>query len=811
MPVLDIVKQQIANIKKKNQAKKQGLETLPDYLKGTLNKALKGYSQGKQFNEKQAEFLSTAIKQTEPEGPVLKGITKKEFVTGEARAESFFRKPAEVIKQAPIVKAFKEKKPLYFPAVGQAAAGETEQEKNIGNTLSVINPLSLDFAPIQLLGGILGGIEETTGVNWSERAFGVKKEKGLRPKTPGESLGGTFLRGFINKVPALGGKEPLSKDPEINDAIKIAMGVVFNLGYGVMKDIATVKYTHVGPNEIKKALIELTAGRKVGASKEALTAAQTAIDEVNQGIPAINKVLKEGATIKEQRDLIGWVRKIFQKRVDPAPEIKAFLTETTGFKAATKEVVNSYTQRALAILRPFERPVFRPSVTTLKPVPSEGGLAEIGPGMAKPPKTPGIPKGQEDIFYGELEEKKALIESAQDQLKGFDKNDLSLFNSLIKTIGVNKTFQAGDIETLRGSKAGEKLNQSIERFKEVKGDMSEDEALEAIMKLPTQTSINQALKDIKVSEQMIMKDIEIAETPEEKEVRRLYEEILTNRKKIITETQLPKSLDKYLKLREDTKKMIKDSADKILKTETGKKITTKVSLEDMIKESEALNISAKDLKKLANFSRKSRAVLIKGKEMLSVSAENLRNLITKYATTANQMETAAKEALLKEINESMDSYKDIFLSARELVAESGRTLFANKTILKTNKDILNNYDRILGPEDIAKLAKDFTEIDAGKALNQSLTSDWIDKIMEVRNMGLISNPNTHLVNIYSNITNKVLSIPDKVFSAMYNLGEAVVKGKPREVFFREVKGDLIGTLIGIPEGAVNLFKALLGK
>lgn len=392
--------------KKKEDEEKQGLGSLPSGVKNTIHEATKKFAEGQTFTKEEADKISSVIQATAPPSPVISALTPEESAEGQRRMEEFETRPIEVLKESPFVKALTGESTIQFPQVGPAAAGTTPQQEEIKSVIGTINPFSLEFGLIQFLGGIVGGLEEVTRTNLPDIAF--SRIESVSPTQEGIGLTGPtqlvgevekpsfvelFTRGFVSKVPALGGKEPLSTDPDIDVAAKITLGAVFDLGYGMVRrgapaiakeidNILLTKKTTVPRSEVKKGLIELTTQRKVGATDNGLKAAQKVIDDVNDGLTTVSKALKTDSTIREKRNFIKWIRDILKKDPAPTPQVTAFLKETNNFKTATKEIVSTYQQRALDLVPTPS--LFRTRTTALKPVEPGVGVGETRlPAFAK--------------------------------------------------------------------------------------------------------------------------------------------------------------------------------------------------------------------------------------------------------------------------------------------------------------------------------------------------------------------------------------------------------------------------------------------
>jgi len=297
----------------------------------------------------------------------------------------------------------------------------------------------------------------------------------------------------------------------------------------------------------------------------------------------------------------------------------------------------------------------------------------------------------------------------------------------------------------------------------------------------------------------------------DKELVTQLDDVIKNEKQSVTTKELPVSLDKNIDVKDDVKKVINAEANALAETKEFKAITKPVSKAQIKEDSATLNMDVKMLKQFAAESRKNKAILEKSKQMLAEGAERVVDLVNEFNKGAYKLSDSEKQVLIDQINDARDIYKDIYLSTREIVAESGRTLAANKIISTQINNVIADGDKLTSAEDIAGLGQDFIKNNPAEILNKSFRSDLVDKALEIRNMGLLTNPATHIVNAVSNATNKALSIPDRAFSAAFNAVESTLTGKERDVFFREIKADLVGSIRGVTPGLRKAIDTLLGK
>ena len=262
------------------------------------------------------------------------------------------------IKKTPFAKSLTGGDKVYFPQYSQGDPRQPESVEALGQIVATALPMDSNWWLAQIFSGLSGGIEETTGYNVPRAVFGEPQVETKRYiEEEGKSFPAKFLTGFINKVPALGGVEGVSSDPEINESFGIAMGILASAGSPIMKDIlsrsigyATTKTETIAGKELQKGLNELTTGNKVGATKSELKAAQQTLDDINEGVTTLKESLKEGATIETKRDFIKWVRKIFSKSKTKSPEVTAFLDDSTGYAKSKAGKIEKLQQQALDIV-----------------------------------------------------------------------------------------------------------------------------------------------------------------------------------------------------------------------------------------------------------------------------------------------------------------------------------------------------------------------------------------------------------------------------------------------------------------------------
>jgi GNAT superfamily N-acetyltransferase len=90
-------------------------------------------------------------------------------------------------------------------------------------------------------------------------------------------------------------------------------------------------------------------------------------------------------------------------------------------------------------------------------------------------------------------EAQARSEMAKYQRDGINTKNVAKLKGII---AINKKFQEGDIETIRNSSSGELLNSVLENIQEVHPEMSEDEAFDYALSLPTKADENSRTSEV---------------------------------------------------------------------------------------------------------------------------------------------------------------------------------------------------------------------------------------------------------------------------------------------------------------------------
>jgi len=276
----------------------------------------------------------------------------------------------------------------------------------------------------------------------------------------------------------------------------------------------------------------------------------------------------------------------------------------------------------------------------------------------------------------------------------------------------------------------------------------------------------------------------------------------------ISDKIVPPSVKK-LDTTKQAKEVILDEAEKLSETAKFKAITDRVSIKQITDEAAVLDIGVKELQQAAAESVKNRAILVKSKDSLRDSAENVQTLAQRFKDEGNNLSVTEKQALLDEINLAVETHREIYLATRELIAESGRTLVANKALNRQVKEATDGINVIAGPDDVDTLLDLITKNGTGKGINQYIKNQLVDKVLMIRKSGLLSGPSTHLVNLQSNLFHLLMSLPERALAATGSNAARLITRKPANTTYREVLGQATGNISALPKGVQQGFKTLV--
>ena len=144
-------------------------------------------------------------------------------------------------------------------------------------------------------------------------------------------------------------------------------------------------------------------------------------------------------------------------------------------------------------------------------------------------------------------EGRALV--AQEQRAGLNVDDI---NQLKRIYAINKTFQEGDIETIRASKSGPLLNRVLENIQEKYPEFSEQEAFDFAINLPTKIDEKARTSEIvqlekkekqlrKYIDQLQKKQNELG-LEESRLLEKEWESVLTAQEKLVELIRVPETM-----------------------------------------------------------------------------------------------------------------------------------------------------------------------------------------------------------------------------------------------------------------------------
>jgi hypothetical protein len=145
-------------------------------------------------------------------------------------------------------------------------------------------------------------------------------------------------------------------------------------------------------------------------------------------------------------------------------------------------------------------------------------------------------------------EAEGLSMVAQEQRAGLNTQDIAKLKS---TVAVNKKFREGDIETVRASKAGELVNRVVENVQEVHPEMSDEEAYDFALNLPTkaqESPRNAVIRELEKKEKKLSKFLDLLKTKQDDlkikvddELSKEWERALAVQEKLIQIVRVPSS------------------------------------------------------------------------------------------------------------------------------------------------------------------------------------------------------------------------------------------------------------------------------
>ncbi len=201
---------------------------------------------------------------------------------------------------------------------------------------------------------------------------------------------------------------------------------------------------------------------------------------------------------------------------------------------------------------------------------------------------------------------------------------------------------------------------------------------------------------------------------------------------------------------------------------------------------------------------------VAARSLLATSGDNLMDLSRQIV--ASKEKGVTDNNLLFDFQKAYTRHVAIQEQVAGLTAEAGRALNAFKIPAQSEKlklDAMKNIMRGHGEgEGLEGLAEKMAAFDDPAALNkfarQSFDPKFSDKILEVWINGLLSGPETHVVNFRSNALFQALQVPERALAA--TIGK--LRGSVDPISYREVWANATGMLNALPDAARASWKAL---
>lgn len=259
----------------------------------------------------------------------------------------------------------------------------------------------------------------------------------------------------------------------------------------------------------------------------------------------------------------------------------------------------------------------------------------------------------------------------------------------------------------------------------------------------------------------------------------------------------------------DTKKMILDTADRY-KGQIDEARRGTISHEMTRELADDLGMTEKQLLKR----RKGRAFnaeeALAARDILNTSAGNLSRLQKMIVTDPSEENLAL-------FRMAMDRHAAVQAEVSGVATEAGRALSAHRIQSAKNARVAKNYEKMLdvlgGKENTDKIARHFGTIDpsdqqaVNKFIMEMSEATTSDKIFEAWINGLLSGPQTHVVNTTSNTLTFLSNLPERATGATLDLLRAGITRTPRERYFGELPQHIYGGWQGMKEGVTAGLKA----
>ncbi|MEE9354211.1 MAG: hypothetical protein V3U75_01340 [Methylococcaceae bacterium] len=252
----------------------------------------------------------------------------------------------------------------------------------------------------------------------------------------------------------------------------------------------------------------------------------------------------------------------------------------------------------------------------------------------------------------------------------------------------------------------------------------------------------------------------------------------------------------------DTKKMILDTADRY-KAQITEARRGKITHETTRKLADDLGMTQTQLLKR----RKGRAFnaeeSLAARDILNTSADNMVLLQKRIVEDPSEENLALFKM-------AMERHAAIQAEVSGVATEAGRALSAHRIQSIKNARAGRNFEKMLdimgGRRNNDNIARAFATIDpedqaaVNKFVMEMSEATKADKIFEAWINGLLSGPQTHVVNTTSNALTFLSGLPERATGATLDLLRAGITHKPRERFFGEIPEHIYGTWQGMKEG-----------
>jgi len=231
-------------------------------------------------------------------------------------------------------------------------------------------------------------------------------------------------------------------------------------------------------------------------------------------------------------------------------------------------------------------------------------------------------------------------------------------------------------------------------------------------------------------------------------------------------------------------------------------------------------ITDSEVKRLADEMGMTEQTLLKRRKGQAFNAEEAmasRQVLVKSAEAVHAMaqSVAAGTGSVSDFSKAMMQHVSVQAQAAGVRAEAGRALrsfsqTADGNITKAVEAFLKNNQGTEIGEDIAKRLAQLDPLDTrsiNKFIRDVSEGTFGDKVMEAWINGLLSGPQTHVVNTTSNaltlLSRPLLETPAEV--ALDFLG-STIRGEKRTRFLGEAKADLFSMFRGLPDAYTNAIR-----